>query len=966
MLLIKANPELKNVFKRLIATMKLPVTWSDIFVATNNFLILAGDVRSLIFNFDTKKIYTSILEIPPESLQLESMPNDALFNNVMNMTLYTFGKWGTISGLKVDKDYPTLNKLFSQILRPVNIEPVFTENNFRFFKNGVQITYEDAMLEVLRLLRDEGKLNDHQSLVTSETQHDKEKDSQKGATKENSGSEKDGLDLSDYENDYEIGLWHNLCWKKDTRIFSKAPKTAEDTGKSRIGNNFYITNFLCPDCENKLYIGVYPEGKELLIETEEGRVFMARTYSCHNCNIFYTPRPKKLFQEGDIYVLKFDEDKTAYEDYLDILGRSAERTTNYKFNEFESERNAGAKEEIAKEASENVSDKASGETTDNSEIPADSDAAATRSAGIMGLKEQIAKRGERLFSKDKKFKETKAQKSAAQNMAAQNQAATATPHTSQSQHIQQTALLSKKTTDELKVILSDLEHKNEYSQFKQSSHNENTADAQYIEAVRETLREKLTAKYDARMGVLNNLASRQLSDLKNQISKETTLPEDKKESYIKGINKRLYKAEETALEQKVELSKKKSYTEIEQIIDEVTKRELPEELKQEALEKLNLIKAERANREVENLLTHMPLHMDRKQLSVYLAKLDQYKEVDLTPYRLQLEQRMDMAEKEEIAAMVKRGGKKDRNAMWNLYEQLQERDYKAENKAPYLEKIYDKIRQMDEDAIERICPSIVTLSFADGLKAYEEIEQGMFLPEIKTNTLEMIIRRLTKLKTDECVQLMHKLKNDMNDKMSDCDGFYFYNAREEMKASSNSQNVNRIHNKNKDEEDSETDAENNNEAEHSAMQRAINGYAAARGRYEYPIIICDTSRSRNGREGFVLTPDNIFYHTFLNSGVINILNIDSVKYTKRIFSKGIFVKQLNGQKQKLPNNVKPDDLEAFAKIMDDFASYLQEKPESRNIEYMAKENHAVIHCYRCGFVYKGGNACPKCGSKMNH
>lgn len=100
-----------------------------------------------------------------------------------------------------------------------------------------------------------------------------------------------------------------------------------------------------------------------------------------------------------------------------------------------------------------------------------------------------------------------------------------------------------------------------------------------------------------------------------------------------------------------------------------------------------------------------------------------------------------------------------------------------------MEKIYEKIRKMDEDEIERICPDIASLSFAEGLEAYEKIEQGMFLPELKTNTLEMIERRLTKLKTDEGVQLMRKLKHDMEEKMPGFAHFYFYDAREERRRS---------------------------------------------------------------------------------------------------------------------------------------------------------------------------------------
>ena len=149
------------------------------------------------------------------------------------------------------------------------------------------------------------------------------------------------------------------------------------------------------------------------------------------------------------------------------------------------------------------------------------------------------------------------------------------------------------------------------------------------------------------------------------------------------------------------------------------------------------------------------------------------------------------------------------------------------------------------------------------------------------------------------------------------------------------------------------------------MVRAIDGYAAARGEYEYPLMVCDTSRTRNGKEGFVLTPDHIFYHTLLKSGKINILYIDKIKASNRFFSKGIYIKHSDGVNEKLPNTVVSDDWEIFAKILDDFATYLKEKPESRNIEYMAKEKHDVIHCYRCGFVYKNGNICPKCGSKTN-
>lgn len=113
----------------------------------------------------------------------------------------------------------------------------------------------------------------------------------------------------------------------------------------------------------------------------------------------------------------------------------------------------------------------------------------------------------------------------------------------------------------------------------------------------------------------------------------------------------------------MELSKNKSYSQMEQFIEEIEKGIESEELKQETLKKLKRIKADRAEREVEHLIMHMPLHLDRKQLSAYLEQLDRYKEVDLSQYRKRIEQRKDMAEKEEISMIVRRGGKRQKCLM---------------------------------------------------------------------------------------------------------------------------------------------------------------------------------------------------------------------------------------------------------------------------------------------------------------
>lgn len=1040
MLLLKANPELQKVFGKLIKTMKVPVTWNQVFVISNNCLILAGDVRSLIFNFDNKKSYTSIIEIPEDGIRLQSMPTDHILNNIMNMALYAFGKWGVITGLKVDKDYNALNALFADALRPVGIEPGFGRENFRFFKGGVQITYEDTALAILKLLKQEGKLKEGQSLVTSD-----EQDDNAGPGSARNSARADGQDLPDPDEDYyKLGLWHNMRWKSETADFRRVPHTSADDAKSRIGNNFYQTNYLCPKCNEKLYMGVYPAGKEILIETDEGRVFMARAYACNVCNKFYTPCPRKLIQEGDVYGLKFDEDRTAFEDYLDVLGREAERTSNSNFNEFESERNRSKNNDSARNAgteepepvplampekkslkehlserikagakkrqTENNSSAAAVQTTaDSVQAPRDQrpqaqtvssakaqpetgrtqaqtatpkvptvtpqtqtaapkTQAVTPKAQTASSKTQTATPKTQTMTPKAQAAATQTptvtpqvQAAAAQTPAAAPQAqstaaqAPVQPAPPQPDPVPAAFLLAGKTTDELRAILSGLSRKQEQTSPEQAENDE-----RYRKVVEQALAEKLTAKYDARIRTLNNLSSRQLTELKTQIEKESVLSEEKKKTYIQKINGRLFQEEEKVLAQKVELSRNRSYAEIGRMIEDIEKRSLPEELKQETVRKLKQFRKERAEQEVAQLIEHLPLHLDRKQLAAYLEKINQYDGVDITPYINQLEQRKDMAEKEEITAMIKRGGKKERNALWNLYEQIQKQDFKEENKAPFLEKIYAKIKKMDEEKIEQLCPSIVTLSYSDALKAYDRISQGMFLPELKVNTLEMIKRRLTRLKTDESVQLMRKLKHDLEESLPTHYVFYYYNAREEMKrtpepSASSSVQADLYGN------EEELEAENHRDA----MLCAINGYAAQRGEYEYPLMVCDTSRSQNGKEGFVLTPDHIFYHTLFRSGVINIADIEEIHSGRKLFGKGVYVKYFDGSREKLPNHIASKDWPAFAAVLYDFIIYLQERPESRSLEYMAKETHDVKCCYRCGFVYKTGNVCPKCGSKMN-
>ena len=271
MIILKTNSEMKVTFERLIKTMKDPVEWSGQFVVVGDYLILHGRVRSLFFNFESRKVLTNIIDIPVNEEDVVIIQDHVKVQNVLNLVLYAFGKWGLIRGIKVDQDYAELNTLFESVLRELDIEPGYTHENFRFFSNGIRISYEDVVQHAI------------------------------DAQDENFGIQPEELAESG-------GLWHKLVWKRQRAVFPQKESTFEERQKDRLGNNFYMVGFQCPKCKLPLHMTVFPVGEEFRIETPDGGVFLARAYTCSQCNCFFTPAPEKLLSEGDVYVMDFSGD----------------------------------------------------------------------------------------------------------------------------------------------------------------------------------------------------------------------------------------------------------------------------------------------------------------------------------------------------------------------------------------------------------------------------------------------------------------------------------------------------------------------------------------------------------------------------------------------------------------------------------------------------------------------------------
>ena len=149
MLALQANEEQEQTFQKLIQTMGEQVVWNGRFIVRDDELILEGTVRSLIFQFETKQVTTNLVDLPVKEEQVLDISRHPTIKDLINMVLYAFGKWGMLRGLHVQQDYPQLNQLFAKILNTFYIEPSFRKENFRFYKVGMRITYEEVLQTVL-------------------------------------------------------------------------------------------------------------------------------------------------------------------------------------------------------------------------------------------------------------------------------------------------------------------------------------------------------------------------------------------------------------------------------------------------------------------------------------------------------------------------------------------------------------------------------------------------------------------------------------------------------------------------------------------------------------------------------------------------------------------------------------------------------------------------------------------------
>ena len=826
MIVLKSTEELRKVFGKLIGTLSVPVEWDGNFVVMDNFLVLSGRERSVIFNYDTRRVSTNIIDLKLDKVNVQTISPQSQLINIFNLVLYAFGKWGALKGITVEKDETQINTLFGAVFGQIGVTAEYTAQYCFLYKGDMRITYEDAIQLAI---------------------------------------EKDNDEAED-EDDKTAGLWHNMVWKVVNEEFAFSRTSVEERKRGRLGNNFYKVGYDCPRCGQKLYMAVFPEKDEPVIDTVNGQVRMARVFYCPECSVFFTPIPLKNLTDKEVFVLDFDGDRSAAGDYMEMLGKLAGDEPNGNFNEYVGTENA---EEQNKRPDLNSIDKGiEDKRTDLSGIDKGIGDNYRNLNGINKF-DEIIKAEEGFYPEE---------------------------------YVKHMEPEYERFWDRM---VEDSEERVEEAE-------ENSAHGHI-----KTKHADLSPEHAAYSG-----------------------KEDKADR-IRETEEARRKAAQEKLIYSVEHPAGKSYASLNDLERELATSELKTDTKRRLEKIIRDAKIDSAKVETKTMMSKLPAVLGEKAYHAYKDKLKQYNEIDTTEYEKELDDRRHLAERGEAEDILKRSRRSTRKDLLDMLDAIKGRKFSGDIEKEYADRVLDAVAKLDRRRMDDACRDSADYTGEELERLYNSIKEESFLPEIKNPALDSVAKRLKRIKNEEAGLLVARLKKELqNNNVSDNSRHYFYPAA-----------------------DASDDRSGENAIER--MEYAKGTYGVSMGDFEYPIMMVDTTRTQNGREGMLLTPEAVYYSNFVTCGSIKVENIRAIEASTGFLGKSVTAHLNDGSKVKLPHVVGAGELKGYAKALNDFVMYLKERPFSRKEKYLAKEKHDVICCFRCGYVYKGLKECPKCGYKQN-
>ena len=929
MIVLKSTAELHLVFNKLIKTLSVPVEWNGNFVISGNFLILPGKERSVIFNYDTRRVTTNLSDDRLSRKVPEPIREGSGLINIFNLVLYAFGKWGALKGITVEKDYKKINTLVGAVFGAYGVSADYTEQHCFWYKDGTRITYED----VIQL-----------AIESEHRQPESEEDIEE-----------------------ETGLWHSTTWKLDNQsfIFEKLPMAQRRKG--RIGHNFYKVGYACPHCGEKLYMASFSGREKPVIDTVEGRVQLARAFFCPSCVIFYTPLPEAGLEDEEVYYLDFDGDKTAGNDYMEMLGRLGTREVNGDFNKYVDRVNDEGRTTTRQSLNgidKGISDERRSLNGIDKGIKDDRRSLNGIDKGIKddrrslnGIDKGIKDDRRSLNGIDKGIKDDRRSLNGIDKGISDDRRSLNGIDKGIKDDRRSLNGIDKGISDDRrslngidKGISDDRRSLNGIDKgIKDDRRSLNGIDKgikddrRSLNGIDKGISDDRSDLNGIDKGISDDRRSlngvRKFDDENEQISDKVSGNPDKEDVFDIVHEKAAVMADIDGTGELHTYRKDTSHVRCKDAIKS-SRRKLRIRRLAVLFKSFSIVKWFRrkgyGKASKENSDKELYRNAERISAPGAVTASD-----GKAGYTMREEAESAPAQRRKLDELLEKTGNATRKDIVDLLDKVKAGHFDKTVQMEYAGKLQEDIAALDRRRIDEACKGYLDYNGEELEKLYSMIEEEEFLPEIKAAALDSVAGRLWKIRNEEAELLVKRIKKSLCENgVSENHALYFYPAMEILEGRADT-----------------------HVKDH--LECAVDSYAPGLGKYEYPVIMEDTTGKQNGKRGMFITPDAIYYGNFYTYGHIMAENIERIGSYTGFMGRYVIVYLDDGSKIRLSSVIAKDELEAYAMTLNDFVIYLKQKPFSRKEKYLAKESHDVICCFRCGYVYKNMKECPKCGYKFN-
>ena len=887
MIVLKSTAELHLVFNKLIKTLSVPVEWNGNFVISGNFLILPGKERSVIFNYDTRRVTTNLSDDKLSRKVPEPIKEGSGLINIFNLVLYAFGKWGALKGITVEKDYKKINTLFGAVFGAYGVSADYTEQHCFWYKDGTRITYED----VIQL-----------AIESEHRQPESEEDIEE-----------------------ETGLWHSTTWKLDNQsfIFEKLPMAQRRKG--RIGHNFYKVGYACPHCGEKLYMASFSGREKPVIDTVEGRVQLARAFFCPSCVIFYTPLPEAGLEDEEVYYLDFDGDKTAGNDYMEMLGRLGTREVNGDFNKYV----------------DRVNDE--GRTTTRQSLNGIDKGISDERRSLNGIDKGIKDDRRSLNGIDKGIKDDRRSLNGIDKGIKDDRRSLNGIDKGIKDDRRSLNGIDKGISDDRRSLNGIDKGIKDDRRSLNGIDKGISDDRRSLNGIDKGIKDDRSDLNGIDKGTSDDRRSlngvRKFDDENEQISDKVSGNPDKEDVFDIVHEKAAVMADIDGTGELHTYRKDASHVRCKDAIKS-SRRKLRIRRLAVLFKSFSIVKWFRrkvyGKASEENSDKEPYRNAERISAPGAVTASD-----GKAGYTMREEAESAPAQRRKLDELLEKTGNATRKDIVDLLDKVKAGHFDKTVQMEYAGKLQEDIAALDRRRIDEACKGYLDYNGEELEKLYSMIEEEEFLPEIKAAALDSVAGRLWKIRNEEAELLVKRIKKSLCENgVSENHALYFYPAMEILEGRADT-----------------------HVKDH--LECAVDSYAPGLGKYEYPVIMEDTTGKQNGKRGMFITPDAIYYGNFYTYGHIMAENIERIGSYTGFMGRYVIVYLDDGSKIRLSSVIAKDELEAYAMTLNDFVIYLKQKPFSRKEKYLAKESHDVICCFRCGYVYKNMKECPKCGYKFN-